>query len=114
MADIKEKRGYQRYNIEFDVRVSKPVGGGEKMGIESTIGRAKNLSGNGIFLNMENLTDVGDLLQMYFLKPNTFEFFKGTGRVVRKTDIDDATCGVGVQFLDIPESESLEIDYRLR
>lgn len=113
MEDSSDRRRYRRFETAFNVRISKVEPRDNMREINSTIAKALNLSGGGVFLSTAGQIDLGDVVHMYFLKPKSFEFFDGTGRVVRKSRNLTDHSGIAVEFLNLPETESKFIDYQL-
>ena len=45
--------------------------------------------------------NTGTMLNITFMKPNTFEFFKGVGKVVRVDDNGDGNYKIAINFIDL-------------
>ncbi len=102
MDGSEEKREFSRVHDTFNVRLV--VKDAETRAIMSEIhgSQSINISGNGLLLNMDRNMEPGITLNVVFLKPRTFDLFKGTGRIVRVEKAEDGTYNVGIQFVDLP------------
>ena len=112
-ANVKENRRYPRVNMMFPVRFSmhdEPV---MKKENHAFAGRAVNISACGICLNTRVPLQEGDIVRLVFLKPKTFLFFDGFGKVVYSTPDGAGTFYVGIDFEDMTVMENKLLDYYL-
>ncbi|MCP4602237.1 MAG: PilZ domain-containing protein [Proteobacteria bacterium] len=54
---------------------------------------------------------IEDRIQITFLKPNTFEIFKSSGRVVRVEENSNETYRAGIQFFELSPFEMEKLNY---
>ncbi len=109
-----DKRAFKRFSKEFSIRVSKKDPEKSVTEIISYHGKAINISGSGLFLNLDQTVETGDTIKLTFLKPNTFYFFDGPGRVVRIGESDNSTWDIGIEFTDISQQDARMLDYYLQ
>jgi len=95
------------------VRVTKEIGGGWFEELEVDVGKAMDLSATGIQLRLKKPIETGALINITFLKPNTFEFFEGHGKIVRIVESTPESTLIGVEFVDMSESDKKKLDYYL-
>lgn len=102
MDGAEEKREFSRVDDKFNVRLV--VNDAETRAMMSEIhgSQSINISGNGLLVNMDKNMEPGILLRVVFLKPRSFDLFKGTGRIVRVEKAEDGTYNVGIHFIDLP------------
>ena len=67
---------------------------------------SKNLSANGMFLESEILLQEGVVVEVRFLLPDSMAPVRAVGRISRVEDrnVEHATTGFGIQFLEIEQS----------
>jgi hypothetical protein len=111
MVDSDGKREYIRINNEFNVRLVKKDEKHEKGNIEINTSKSINISGSGLLVNVDRKLDVGTIVNISFMKPNTFDFFKGTGKVVRVEEDTDKSFKVGINFIDLTPDDKNMLDY---
>ena len=111
METSKDKRRFNRVDKNFSVRLAKKISQEVIPEISTYTGQAKNLSACGLYVNIEQNVEIGDTLKVLFLKPNTFYFFDGIGKVVRKSTKEDNSFDIGIDFIDVPKSENRMMDY---
>jgi hypothetical protein len=105
------KREFIRVPNEFNVRlVRKDDDSGHGI-LEINTSKSINISGNGLLLNMNEKLEVGTILNITFIKPNTFEMFKGTGKIVRLEEDQDKSFKVAISFMDISDDDKKMLDY---
>lgn len=107
-----ERRRYERVNADFSVRLAKMASETPIPEISTSIARVIDISGSGMLIATDQDVHEGDVVKLLFLKPNTFYFFNGRGKVVRRIPRNDAFA-VGVEFVDVPATENKMIDYYL-
>ncbi len=117
MTDKKERREYVRVKGEFNVRIAEKKKNDkyEELGID--IGKAIDVSGSGILINIKTPIGIGAVIRIQFLKPNTFDFFEGYGKVVRiedKSTEKNVSYALGILFHDLLASEKKKLDYYIR
>jgi len=109
----KEKRHFDRQQALLNVRIFNEKKASVEPLLDDCIGETINLSGGGMYLKVKESMNVDEVVQLRFLPPNTFDLFRGAGRVVRADQNADQTFNVAVEFIDIPDSEKKLLDYYL-
>jgi hypothetical protein len=105
------KRGYVRVHNEFNVRI---VARDEtaRYGIrEINTSQSINVSASGMLVNTAEQLKNGATVNITFMKPNSFEIFKGTGKVVRDDDNHDGTHKIAIKFVDLSPDDMEKLDY---
>ena len=90
-----------RRHLRAEVRVT------VDRGITKTqfLGKAKNISESGIFLESNRLLEVGNVFQLSFRLPRLDEQVSGRGEVVRVVrEEDSGLYGAGIRFIEMPET----------
>ena len=107
-----ERRKYKRVKKEIDVRI---ILESDTINLDSVKKvRSKDIGAGGILLQYNNALDLEALVDVSFLKPNSFDFFQGRARVVRvEINPDNETYEVGVEFLDLTDSDMERLNYYL-
>src|SRR4030042_2771939 len=101
MAEKETKRDYVRVNDEFNVRLVRMNDTAPHAALEIYNSKSINISGNGLLINTKEKLDGGSILNIQFMKPNTFDFFKGVGKVVRIEQDQDDSFRVGINFINL-------------
>jgi hypothetical protein len=111
MAMNEGNRNYSRVKKDFNVRLVHQCGASRRSIVEINSSRAINVSGNGLLVNTSEKLDAGMILNVTFMKPNTLDFFKGKGKIVRVERIHDGTYNIGINFLDLSREDMSKLDY---
>ncbi|MCP4112667.1 MAG: PilZ domain-containing protein [Desulfobacteraceae bacterium] len=107
--DLNEKRRCQRIDTDFNVRLS-AMYHNPPFSSDTWAGNAINLSACGILVKTDKKVDVGETVTLKFLKPFTFDFFDGTGVVVRSEKEAEDSYVQAIDFLDLKGRECRETD----
>lgn len=74
------------------------------------LGRARDISESGIFLETGQALEVGNVFHLSFLLPSVEQRVTGKGRVVRvEREEASGEYGVGIRFIDLPEASAERI-----
>jgi hypothetical protein len=114
MTGVDGKRDYIRVSDEFNVRLVKRDNDSQRGAMEINATKAVNVSASGLLLTMNERLDVGSILSITFMKPNTFEFFKGSGKIVRIEKEYDGSYKVGIRFLNLTDEDMKMLDYYIK
>lgn len=114
MTGVDGKRDYVRVHDEFNVRLVKRDEASRLGAMEINASKSVNVSASGLLLTLNEKLDVGSILNITFLKPNTFEFFKGAGKIVRVEEENDGTYKVGIRFLNLTPEDMKMLDYYIQ
>jgi c-di-GMP-binding flagellar brake protein YcgR len=105
-------RKYKRIKTDFNVRAIIPDDGQGYRGIKT--GKTRNVSATGVLFHNDVILNIGTVINVKFLKPNSFDFFESPARVVRvEIPSDGAGYEIGVQFIDLTEDDEKKLDYYL-
>mgnify|MGYP003801838881 CR=1 FL=1 len=104
-----DKRKYRRVKSEFTIRIKKSAVV-EDANLFS-VAKSVNISGNGILFSYSMPMDIGATIQVTFLKPNTFDFFEGSAKVVRVELQRDGVYDIGVELLNLTEADEKKLNY---
>jgi c-di-GMP-binding flagellar brake protein YcgR len=104
-----EKRKHQRFSQSFPVRVVKTC---RKEGImfEESKNQALNISKGGILIKAAKSLDIGETVNVMFLKPNSFEILNTEGEIRRSdkaTNNDSYDIGIFFPKLSDDQREDL-------
>lgn len=73
---------------------------------------AKNVSASGILFDYKDPFPINSTVEIEFLKPNSFDFFRSKARIVRvEINPDNKTYDIGVEFIEMPIEEKNKLDY---
>lgn len=114
MAQEDCKREFVRINNQFNVRIvanDKTARHGTR---EINTSRSINVSASGILINSNDRLDVGSVVDITFMKPHTFEFFKGSGRIVRVNEDTDKTYKIAINFMNLSTNDMQMLDYYIK
>lgn len=111
MTDGDGKRDYVRVNDEFNVRLVREGGASGGEVIELGTSKAVNVSGSGLLVSTGRKLDAGETVSVTFMKPNTFDFFRGAGRVVRVEDEGDRSYRVAINFMELSPDDRNALNY---
>ena len=113
MDGAEEKREFSRVNDRFNVRIVRRDEGTRTVLSEIPDSNSINVSGSGLLVNMNEKVEPGTILSVIFMKPRTFDLFKGRGRIVRVEQAADGTFNVGIHFFDLHPEEKQKLNYCL-
>jgi hypothetical protein len=105
------KRKYVRINNQFNVRIVARDEKARHGTREINTSRSINVSASGLLVNAAERINAGTNVMITFMKPNTFDFFKGKGNVVRVDDNDDGTYKIAISFIDLSHDDMQMLDY---
>jgi PilZ domain. len=108
-----ERRQYRRVEGQFNVRVAREVNADEFEYMMIDVAKSVNISANGMLIHTKEQLAMQEIISVVFLKPNTFEFFGGLGRVVRVEESKDKAYMVGLYFFNLSTSEINNLNYYL-
>ncbi|MBN2160196.1 MAG: PilZ domain-containing protein [Spirochaetes bacterium] len=108
------KREYVRVDDEFSVRLVKRDDKSMKNSLEINTSKSINISAKGILVNTDEKLDVGTVINITFIKPNSFDFFKGTGQVLRVEEESDKSYNVAINFIDLTPEDMRTLDYYIK
>ena len=109
-----KKRKYTRINNELSIRIVQvdSAPGAEYLEINSS--KSINVSANGLLIYTNTELAANTILHIVFMKPNTFDFFKGSGKVVRVEKDKDRTYKVAINFIDLSPDDAEALDYYIK
>jgi c-di-GMP-binding flagellar brake protein YcgR len=107
-----EKRKYRRVKNHFNIKIDRAKESSVERSPMLTTGKSINISANGILFRYDKLMELGEVIKVTFLKPNSFELFEGKARVVR-TEInpDNRTYDIGIVFIELNQDDTNDLDY---
>jgi len=108
-----ERRQYRRVAGQFNVRVAREINADEFKNMMLDVAKSVNISANGILIHTKESLAMQEIISVMFLKPNTFEFFEGFGRVVRVEENKYKAYMVGLHFFNLSTSEINNLNYYL-
>ena len=111
MTGQEERRKYKRLNESFNVKISQKQGG--KGATSINVGKSQNISACGILLKHDQLFEVGSLVNVNFLKPNSFDIFNSDGKVVRADKNSDGSYDLAIEFHNLSGDDIKTLDYLL-
>ena len=107
-----EKRKYRRIKSDFNVRVKHPEPETALTGM--SFAKSANVSATGVLFYHDRPVETGSILNVKFLKPNSFDFFEGDAKVVRvEAGEDENFYEIGIQFIGLSESDEKKLNYYL-
>ena len=114
MDNFTERRDYIRVHDEFNVRVAKKKKKEKYQELEIDIAKSINISASGILLSIKTVIEMGDIIRVTFLKPNSFDFFEGFAKVMRIEDNSNdsgPSYSIGLNFFDLSEFDKKKLNY---
>ncbi len=108
------KRDFVRINNQFNVRI---VAKDEtvRYGIrEINTSLSINVSASGMLINAAERINIGTIVNITFMKPNSFDFFKGMGKVVRVDDNADGSYKMAINFVNLSPDDMQMLDYYIQ
>jgi c-di-GMP-binding flagellar brake protein YcgR len=111
---IVERRKYRRVKSSFNVKVNTDMDVKDVGTYSLKIGKSIDISASGVLFRYDQLIGLGTIVRVTFLKPNSFEFFQGTAKVVR-TEInpDNETYDIGIVFIGVDKGDVEDLNYYL-
>lgn len=111
MTDHDERRKYKRVSNNFNVKINLKEKSSRASSME--IGKSTNVSACGILLTYDKALEVGDIINIKFMKPNSFEIFSSDAKVVRVDDNGKNGYEVAAEFINISQDDEKKLDYIL-
>jgi c-di-GMP-binding flagellar brake protein YcgR len=100
-----ERRKFKRINSDLEVKIKNK----NKNIIDQ--GQSVNMSACGILIQYNKSLEIGALINVKLLKPNTKEFFDSNAEVVRvELNPDNKTYDIGLQFLNLTKDAENKLD----
>lgn len=114
MTSQEERRSYRRVENRINVRLARQDSASEIGDVMIDVAKSVNISANGMLIHTKERLAMQEVINVMFLKPNSFEFFEGLGRVVRVEENPNNAYMVGLHFFDLSQSEINNLNYYLR
>ena len=111
MSEKNERRKYSRVKNKFNVKINKKSDG--KIETSLKVGKVSNISASGILLTHDQSFEIGTIVNVNFLKPNSFEIFNSDGTLVRVDENFDGTYDLAIEFFGLSEEDMKTLDYLL-
>ncbi|HOT44520.1 MAG TPA: PilZ domain-containing protein [Spirochaetota bacterium] len=108
------KRDFVRINNQFNVRIVAKDESARYGTREINTSRSINVSASGLLVNAAERIDKDSIVNITFMKPNTFDFFKGPGKVVRIDDNTDGTYKIAINFINLSHDDKQMLDYYIQ
>jgi len=107
-----ERRKYRRVKSDFDIKIDTAIDVMEISNYSFKTGKSIDISASGVLFRYNKLVELGTIIKVTFLIPNSFEFFEGKAKVVR-TEInpDNETYDIGIEFADLNNNDADELNY---
>ncbi len=107
-----ERRKYRRVKSDFDIKIDTAIDVMEIRNYSVTTGKSIDISATGVLFRSKKLVELGTIIKITFLIPNSFEFFEDKAKVVR-TEInpDNETYDIGIEFADLNNNDADELNY---
>jgi hypothetical protein len=109
-----ERRLYQRVESRINVRLARQDNASEIKDVMIDVAKSVNISANGMLIHTKERLAMEEIISVMFLKPNSFEFFEGLGRVVRVEENTNDAYMAGLHFFNLSSSEINNLNYYLR
>jgi len=108
--NIGERRKYIRVKSNFNIKID--IDAKKIRNFFSKVGKSIDISGSGVLFRYNKLVELGTIIKITFLMPNSFDFFEGKAKVVR-TEInpDNKTYDIGIVFIDLNEDDKDTLNY---
>ena len=113
MTPQEERRLYRRFENRINVRLARQDSASEIRDVMIDVAKSVNISANGMLIHTREPLAMQEIINVMFLKPNSFEFFEGFGRVVRVEEHTNNAYVVGLHFFDLSSSEIHDLNYYL-
>lgn len=106
----KEKRRYKRIKSEFGVKVD--VNKVIEKSLSDISGQSIDISANGVLFRYKKPLELGSIINIKFLKPNSFDFFQSNAKVVRvELTKENNEYDIGVTFQNLSTEEERKLNY---
>jgi len=108
--NIDERRKYIRVKSNFNIKID--IDAKKIRHFFSNVVKSVDISGSGVLFRYNKLVELGTIIKITFLMPNSFDFFEGKAKVVR-TEInpDNKTYDIGIIFIDLNEDDKGTLNY---
>jgi len=108
--NIDERRKYIRVRSNFNIKID--IDAKKIRHFFSNVVKSVDISGSGVLFRYNKLVELGTIIKLTFLMPNSFDFFEGKAKVVR-TEInpDNKTYDIGIVFIDLNEDDKDTLNY---
>ena len=108
--NIDERRKYIRVKSNFNIKID--IDAKKIRNFFSNVGKSIDISRSGVLFRYNKLVELGTIINLTFLMPNSFDFFEGKAKVVR-TEInpDNKTYDIGIVFIDLNEDDKDTLNY---
>jgi len=108
--NIDERRKYIRVKSNFNIKID--IDTKKIRHFFSNVVKSIDISGSGVLFRYNKLVELGTIIKLTFLMPNSFDFFEGKAKVVR-TEInpDNKTYDIGIVFIDLDEDDKDTLNY---
>jgi len=108
--NVGERRKYIRVKSNFNIKID--IDAKKIRNFLSQVGKSIDISGSGVLFRYDKLVELGTIIKITFLMPNSFDFFEGKAKVVR-TEInpDNKTYDIGIVFIDLNEDDEDTLNY---
>lgn len=108
--NIDERRKYIRVKSNFNIKID--IDAKKIRHFFSNVVKSVDISGSGVLFRYNKLVELGTIIKITFLMPNSFDFFEGKAKVVR-TEInpDNKTYDIGIIFIDLNEDDKSTLNY---
>lgn len=103
----KYKRVKENVNIKIDI-----VDSGKRSG-KFEIAEAENLSASGVLLRYDKPLEIGQLINVSFMAPNSFDMIRSKAVVVRVEITPEKLWEIGVSFLEMEKEAEKSLDFYL-
>ena len=105
----KNRRKYKRLSGKYRIQIDLPDENGAPSVFD--IGEIGNISAAGILIRYARPIDVGTIVQVTFLGPNSFDIFKLDTKVLRTKQKSDQTYEIAVEYVDLSPEDEKRLDY---
>ncbi|MCU0289940.1 MAG: PilZ domain-containing protein [Acidobacteria bacterium] len=105
-----ERRNYRRVRGGFNVRVKEE----EDSSLQLSHGKSIDVSAGGILFRYNKPIQIDKIINVRFLRPNSFEFFEGNAKVTRcELGPSGKFYFIGIEFLELKDDDIKKLDYFL-
>ena len=110
MVKYRERRNYRRIKGVFNVRVKEE----DDSSLQLSHGKSIDVSAGGILFRYNKPVQIDRMINVRFLRPNSFEFFVGNAKVTRcELSPNGKYYYIGIEFIDLKEEDIKKLDYFL-
>ena len=111
MAHPKEMRKYKRVKENVNIKIDIPEKDTLTSGFE--IGEAENISASGVLLRYDKPLEIGQIIHVSFMNPNSFDMISSKAVIVRVEITPEKLWEFGVAFLDMSKEDEKHLDFYL-